>query len=199
MSQSELVIHVFAMLDTLGIPAMLTGSHASSLHGDARSTHDIDYVVDLKADRIDGLIAAFPPDEFYITRAAVEEAFHTRRTFNVQCFATGDKVDFWMLTNDEFDQSRFARRRPERIEGKMIPVSSPEDTILQKLRWAALCGGSEKQFLDARGVFEVQYGTLDMAYLDRWIEELGLHDLWHRLRAEAIVGEDSTDQPHIDT
>jgi len=36
-----------------------------------------------------------------------------------------------------------------------IWVSSPEDTILAKLRWANLSGGSEKQFIDALRVYEV--------------------------------------------
>jgi hypothetical protein len=33
--------------------------------------------------------------------------------------------------------------------GLEMQVSSPEDTILAKLRWAKLLGGSEKQITDA--------------------------------------------------
>jgi hypothetical protein len=43
-----------------------------------------------------------------------------------------------------------------------IWVSSPEDTILAKLRWADISGGSEKQFTDALRVFEVQQGNVDI-------------------------------------
>ncbi len=39
-------------------------------------------------------------------------------------------------------------------------------TILAKLRWAKLSGGSEKQFTDALRVFEVQAGELDLDYLE---------------------------------
>jgi hypothetical protein len=42
----------------------------------------------------------------------------------------GDKVDFWMLTEDPFDRSRFARRYYEEVLGIRFAVSSPEDTIL---------------------------------------------------------------------
>lgn len=52
--------------------------------------------------------------------------------------------------------------------GKDIWVSSPEDTILAKLRWANESGGSEKQFGDTLGVFEVQGGDLDLDYIGNW-------------------------------
>jgi len=61
-----------------------------------------------------------------------------------------------------------------------MQVSSPEDTILAKLRWAKLCGGSEKQFTDALRVYEVQYGKLDLDYIEHWAEELDVKSLWKR-------------------
>ena len=64
-------------------------------------------------------------------------------------------------------------------------VSTPEDTILAKLRWAKMSGGSEKQFQDALRVYEVQFERLDMAYLGKWIHELNLDSLWSRLIEEA--------------
>ena len=59
------------------------------------------------------------------------------------------------------------------------------DTILSKLRWARLSGGSEKQFGDALRVYEVQRPGLDLAYLERWTRELDLRELWERLLSEA--------------
>lgn len=50
-----------------------------------------------------------------------------------------------------------------------------------------LSGGSEKQFRDALGVYEVQFGSLDQAYLDCWARELGLEGAVARLRAAAAV------------
>lgn len=54
-----------------------------------------------------------------------------------------------------------------------------------KLRWAAMLGGSEKQFVDALRVYEVQHGRLDEAYLDRWADALRATDALARLRREA--------------
>jgi hypothetical protein len=107
--------------------------------------------------------------------------------FNLIDVNGGDKVDFWILTEELFDQSRFARKYSEEILGTRMYVSSPEDTILAKLRWAKLSGGSEKQFTDALRVYEVQHGKLDIAYLNDWVKKLNLESLWKRLQDEAEV------------
>jgi hypothetical protein len=105
--------------------------------------------------------------------------------FNLIDTREGDKVDFWLLTDEAFDQTRFARRAAEEFEGTRLAVSRPEDTILMKLRWAAMSGGSEKHFVDALRVYEVQHGQLDQSHLDTWAAELGVTALLARLRAEA--------------
>ena len=82
-------------------------------------------------------------------------------------------------------RSRFSRRYSEDFSGLQVQVSSPEDTILAKLSWAKLSGGSEKQFADALHVYEVQYGKLDLDYLNQWAEKLDVKPLWKRLTDEA--------------
>jgi hypothetical protein len=99
--------------------------------------------------------------------------------------ASGDKVDFWLLTEHPFDTARFARKRPVQAAGMTVKVSTPEDTILAKLRWAKESGGSEKQFTDALRVYELQHQKLDMAYIDDWASRLSVSDLWERVKAEA--------------
>ena len=68
-------------------------------------------------------------------------------------------------------------------------MSRPEDSILMKLRWAKLSGGSEKQFTDALRVYEVQFRNLDLSYLDTWAKTLKVTSLWARLKKEAQVVE----------
>jgi hypothetical protein len=131
------------------------------------------------------LKAAFPEPDFYLDEAAVREAIATRGMFNLIDTREGDKVDFWLLTDDAFDRARFGRRYVELYEDVRLPVCSPEDTILMKLRWARMLGGSDKQFVDALRVYEVQHGRLDESYLDRWALALGVSDAVRRIRAEA--------------
>jgi hypothetical protein len=53
--------------------------------------------------------------------------------FNLIDTQTGDKVDFWVLTDSPFDRSRFARRRRVDVFGSTVSVSPPEDIILAKM------------------------------------------------------------------
>jgi predicted nucleotidyltransferase len=64
MSQQELLSFVIERFCSLGIEAMLSGSHASSVQGEARATHDIDLVVDMSESQIPAFVAAFSEDRF---------------------------------------------------------------------------------------------------------------------------------------
>jgi hypothetical protein len=185
MSQQELLTRVVDVLKQSGVDYMLTGSLVSSLQGDPRATHDIDFVVAMTVNGAASLLRAFPPPRFYLDEPAVLQAIAGRDMFNLLDADTGDKVDFWLLTDGEFDQSRFARKVAEDIEGFSVNVSKPEDTILMKLKWAEQSGGSERQLQDARSVYELQLPVLDQAYLDRWAQKLGLSPLLERLRNQA--------------
>jgi len=185
MSQQELLKKVIQALNQAGIQYMITGSLASSLQGEPRSTHDIDMVIAIEKSRVHELIKALPPPNFYLDEGSILDAITRQSMFNLIDLKGGNKVDFWILTNEPFDRSRFSRKISEEFMGLKIQVSSPEDTILAKLRWAKLLGGSEKQFTDALRVYEVQYGKLDIDYLEYWVKKLDVESLWKRLIYEA--------------
>ena len=185
MSQPELLAKATQTLSDAGIEYMITGSVASSLQGEPRSSHDIDLVVALNEEQAAVLLRAFPPPEFYLSEPAMMVAIAKRQMFNLLDVTGGDKVDFWLLTDEPFDRARFSRRQWDDFRDRPVCVSSPEDTILAKLRWAELCGGSEKQFTDARQVYEFQRPTLNQDYINEWVERLKVQELWARLQSEA--------------
>lgn len=185
MSQQNLLIHALRALDDIGVPYMVTGSTASSIQGEPRSTHDIDLVVELGREAVDGLVRRFPEPDFYVSVDAARSAVEEQSMFNVLNLTSGDKVDFWLLTDEPFDVSRFARRQEIPLFGMQVFVSSPEDTILAKLRWSRLSGGSERQERDALAVYELQFARLDQEYVDEWAERLQVTPLLERLRAAA--------------
>ena len=164
---------------------MLTGSLVSSLQGEPRATHDIDLLVELSTTAAKRLAEAFPLPDFYVSEERVRQAVRRKTMFNLIDLKSGGKVDFWSLTEEPFDRSRFSRRRPARLFDELIQVSSPEDTILMKLMWAKESGGSEKQYGDALRVYEVQFSVLDHDYLEHWVKRLELQRLWRRLQGEA--------------
>ena len=50
-----------------------------------------------------------------------------------------------------------------------------------------LSGGSEKQFIDALRVYEVQFKSLNMDYLYRWAKKLDVESMLQKLQEEAEV------------
>ena len=185
MSQQKLLKSVLSVLNQVGIQYMLTGSIVSSLQGEPRSTHDIDVVIAIDKLKVRELAREFSSPDFYLDEESIRDAIESQGMFNLIDLKEGDKVDFWLLTNETFDKSRFSRKCKEEFMGLEMEISSPEDTILAKLRWSKLSGGSEKQFIDAMRVYEVQYRKLDLDYLENWVKELGVESLWKRLRDEA--------------
>lgn len=172
-------------LEANAIDYMVTGSVVSSLQGEPRASHDVDLVVDLPTAAIPQLLAAFSTERFYLSETAVRDAVRQRRMFNLLDTISGDKVDFWLLTDSAFDRSRFSRRCREPVFGQATWITAPEDTILAKLRWARESGGSEKQFNDALRIYEVQCPHLDQGYLDDWAQRLHVLDEWQRLQSLA--------------
>jgi hypothetical protein len=187
MPQQELLRDLLAALHKAAIPYMLTGSVVSSMQGEPRATHDVDVIVSMEPSDVERVLPFFPPPRYYLDTDDARESIRSSSMFNLLDTEDGGKVDFWMLTGDAFDRSRFGRRIQESVLGIPAFVSCAEDTILAKLRWAKMSGGSEKQFGDALRVYEVQRPHLDLGYLDRWIGELGLAELWRRLLTEAVT------------
>ncbi|BBO16999.1 conserved hypothetical protein [Candidatus Brocadia pituitae] len=118
---------------------------------------------------------------------SIMDAIKRQGMFNLLDVNSGDKVDFWIVTNEPFDQSRFARRYTEEVTGMRITVTSPEDTILAKMRSAKLSGGSEKQFVDALRVYEVQFKCLNIDCLQSWAKRLDIESILQKLQEAAEV------------
>jgi len=173
-SQPSLLTEAVRALEGAGVGYLLTGSLASSIQGEPRATHDIDLVIEVDMRAVRALADAFGTEVYYFDDLAARDALGRGGMFNLIDTSSGDKIDFWALSDDPFDQSRFERRVRTSVFGMEVAVSAPEDTILQKLRWALAQGGSERQLWDAVGVYEVQCGSLDEGYLDTWAERLAV-------------------------
>ena len=96
------------------------------------------------------------------------------------------RADLVVAGTDEFDRLKFERRRVIEFEGTALYFASPEDVILNKLRWRQH-SGSEKQWRDVLGVLKVQTENLDYRYLVEWAERLGLADALNLALTEAGI------------
>jgi len=182
MELSELLERVARTFEGLSIPYLVTGSMATITYGEPRFTNDIDVVVRLGHRQVDALCAAFPDDEFYVSRDAAREAVDRNSQFNILYPRTGLKVYVIVAVDSDFNVSRFRRlRRLVTASDVEITFASPEDVILKKLQYYRE-GGSEKHLRDISGVLRVMGQELDLEYTAKWAGRLGLEEIWVQVR-----------------
>lgn len=152
-------------------------------YGRPRASHDIDFVVEIPIEKVDIILRALEilPEDFLIQAESVNEAVKNKSMFSVIHLPTMLKLDFWILTNQEFDQSRFKRRKKVKILKQSMEMATAEDTILQKLIWYKM-GEIEKHLIDAAFVYQIQNKNLDKKYLNLWVKKLGVSKYFERLK-----------------
>lgn len=177
-----------AAFEAADVPFMIAGSLASTAHGLPRTTQDVDIVIDPPGERqFRALLAAFPPETFYLDRETAQDAFQRRSMFNVIDHRSGWKADLIFRKNRRFSRQEFARRISMPLLGVPVFVASPEDTIIAKLEWSARSCGSERQRRDVAGIVATLGAALDEEYVTRWVDELGLAEEWACARQTPVA------------
>lgn len=173
--QAQLLKVITTQLKKNRVPYMITGAWSAIYYGRPRASHDIDFVVELHRTDLAKVLSIFSrlSGDFFVQKEAIKEAIFEKSMFNVIHLPTTLKLDFWILTDEQFDKSRFRRKRKVRILGQPMVMASAEDTILQKLRWYKI-GKIEKHLVDAAFVYQIQKKNLDMGYLADWVRRLGV-------------------------
>src|SRR5262245_58988519 len=97
MTERELLLDCLRRLNASGVAYFLTGSMASNFWGVPRSTHDLDFAVQLHAESIPRLLQAFAGD-FFLQEESVRAALQPPYQFNALDQRSALKVDFWVLT-----------------------------------------------------------------------------------------------------
>lgn len=181
--QAQILKNITVFLSTHKIPYMITGSWSSIYYGRPRASHDIDFVVELSFENASKTIEIFSrlPETFMIQVETIKEAIKEKSQFQVLHLPTMLKMDFWILTNEKFDKSRFFRRKRIRLFNQYMEMATPEDTIIQKLIWFSK-GEIEKHLIDASFVLQIQDKKLDRKYLHKWIRRLKLEKYFEMLK-----------------
>src|SRR5450432_2086647 len=109
MNEQELLADCLRRLNRSGVTYYLTGSMASNYWGIPRTTHDLDFVVQLPANAVRLIVQEFSGD-FYIDEAAVRAASEPPHQFNAIDTRSALKVDFWLAGSRPFDQETLRRR-----------------------------------------------------------------------------------------
>lgn len=182
MSLAALLAATVGQLERAGVDYMITGSIASSYHGEPRATRDLDVVIDPDPVGIRRLVAELERAGLYVDMDAALAALDDRTQFHAIDATTGWKVDFLVRKDRPFSREESGRRSRADLLGTPSWIASPEDTIVAKLEWAA-SGSSDRQLSDVAAMLDVGGPSLDLAYIERWVTDLGLHGAWNRARA----------------
>jgi len=185
--QSELIQAlgpVIECFDKYEIDYFIGGSVASSHHGAARSTLDVDLSASLGEENIAQIVSSFSGD-YYVSEPAIRDAIRRKSCFNLIRLSSSFKVDIFVSNQRSFDrvaQERSLRIQlgdPPKISAKM---ATKEDIILIKLQWYRLGNElSERQWNDLTTVVKLNRGYLDLSYLRQWSVDLNVDDLLERL------------------
>jgi len=163
---------------------MLTGSFESSLHGSPRATQDVDVVIDPTLESLDRLLSVLDTGEVHVDADVAREEFRRRGQFNVIDLGTGWKADLIFRKARPFSRSELDRLAPFTVLGIRVFTASAEDTVLSKLGSGRSSGESERQVRDVRGILDVKGESLDRDYIERWLDALGVRELWERTQRE---------------
>lgn len=183
----EVTLKVTHVLESLGIPYLISGSLASTLYGMIHTTQDSDIVAEMRIEHLQPFVSALQ-GEFYLDDEMIAESIQRHTSFNIIHRETMFKVDVFIPQPRPFLHSQLIRSQKQTFffETEVsAKFASPEDTILAKLEWYRLGGEvSERQWRDVLGVLKTRAGTLDLSYLRKWADELEVNHLLERVLKE---------------
>jgi len=182
MLPNELLRHAVRCLEGAGIPYFITGAVAGIIYGEPRLTNDIDIVADVREEQLPRLKKCFPEEDFYFDLDMATKAVGAKSRFNIIHPSSGFKIDIMIPDRGPFDRSRFERRRRIKSDPEFeASFASPEDVILKKMEFYRE-GRSEKHIRDILGILKVSGESIDLDYLKGWAAELGLLNIWTKIR-----------------
>jgi len=178
MNTNEIAATVVDALIELGIPYVIVGSVSSSFYGVARATSDVDFMIKYEAGLINRLSQKLGP-RFRIDPQMQFETITLSQKNEAEVVGTGAKVEFFHLSDDEFQQERFRRKKTVEMFGRQVNVPTVEDVIVMKARWARA-----KDIEDILNVIAVQHDAIDWPYIYSWADRHGTRALLDDLRAK---------------
>lgn len=165
----QLLKEVCLFLVESSIEYMLVGGLAVGIWSKPRATVDI------------GLLVSTQLDDFEVLKCKLEEAnkfvfIHDRpMIFGKISFLrttlksnTDISVDF-LFADDDFKNEALKRRETVRVDDFTVNIATAEDLIILKL-----LANRPQDNLDAKNILESQRENLDMKYILKWSEKLGI-------------------------
>lgn len=183
MTLEALAVKVIEAAEAARVDFMAVGAIAAGAYGVPRSTRDVDLLVGIHREgAVAAVVAQLSPIVEFNAQVVFDTLTWGRRHVGQSRSMPPFKVELFEMFDDPFVLSEFARRQEVFVPllGRATWLPTPEDVVVQKLRW-----GRNKDLDDARDVLAVQGPeSLDMAYIEKWCAQ---HGTTERLKA-ALAG-----------
>ncbi len=185
-SGEEAVGILLDILNELGLDYMVVGSFSSNRYGVPRATKDADFVLKIVASERERLLVLLPEAFKVDPQVSFEMVTGTWRQI-IQIPEIPFMIELFELSPDAHDQSRFSRRKQLTLLSRPAWLPTPEDVIVQKLRWS-MGAKRSKDFDDVVAVMGVQgEKILDWPYIEKWCAEHGTLDILAEAKGAASV------------
>jgi hypothetical protein len=188
----QAAVDAAALFERLGVRYVLSGGVATIVYGEPRSTLDVDFAVHMDAEQARRLLA-LAGDDFLVSPDSAAEAARSSSMFTMVHTASFVKIDVHVVPRsgiykEEIERGRWQRLGPDHPDD--IRIVTPEDLVLQKLRWYLEAGGvSEKQWRDVLGILKARGHSLDFEYVRKWAPVLGISGVLDRAVVAAGISD----------
>ena len=162
-----------------GVDYVLVGGVAVNMYAFPRSTVDVDFVVATPPGSIGEISRHFPP-AFQIDPQPQMEMLTGTFRWIVDVEGSEFRVEIFHLGEDAHHREIFRRKVSEASAelGQAVWIPTPEDLVIQKLRWAR-----RKDLDDAQNILAVQGNAIDYAHIETWCARHGTLDRLAEVRA----------------
>jgi len=177
MMSDEAAVAMIDALNALAVDYMIVGSVSSAFYGSPTAGLGVDFVARLTQSQVSALAERLSPR---LTLEHPEES-GTALRYLFRSADAGAYVELYRLSDDPYDEERFARRVRVKLFGRDTFLPTAEDVVVTKLLWYGE-GPRAKHFEDARNVVLVQRDALDWDYVQRLCDRHGTRELLDKIR-----------------
>lgn len=177
----ELAIEFSDILNRFSIDHVYIAGYVSILAGRARSTEDVDVLIEnINEETAEELAETLKQEGFWGAAMPLSSMYEMLSNGDNIWVAPEDQVTPHLevkFARDEFDRASLENTITARIGGETIPIGPLELQIAYKLHL-----GAQKDLEDAVHLYTLFEESLSVARLEEWVTRLGVEDEYERLK-----------------
>lgn len=160
---------VCSFLDEAALEYMLVGGLAVGIWAEPRATVDIDVLVSVRINDVEDLKRRLTESNRFVFIHDKPMVFGKVSFLRATLKSNPDVSLDFLFADDVFENEALNRKKSIQLTDFSVNISTPEDLIILKL-----VSGREQDRLDARKILDIQRENLDIDYLRKWLEKLGV-------------------------